>query len=218
MSKQSNSKKGNNLFHKVTYTGAVLILLACILLLVFNNQRRKMLFERQVEIAASNEMVESLFTEQEMDTTPTPGMDAPVQQADANVPDMQASPAANVGEVSVTPDPYAAQSTTTDDLLQNIVVLNGLGEEGLTRYWAGQLEQAGFMNVASAGLNTMGSPDNTVIYVQNGANGEALRSVFPNAQFTMGVPNGTIEALEGESLPEQVDIYVLIGRNDGLTG
>ncbi len=196
--------------------GTVLLLLACIVLLFLNNQRRKRLYEEQVEIAAANE-TEYTFTERETETesetqasTPAPATEAPVQPAETNA----AAPETNADGTPVTPQTNAVQNLTTEERLQDIVVLNGTNTDGVARYWADQLEQAGFLNVVSASFNAQ-SQENTVIYAQNGANAGVLRAVFPDAQFTVGaLPEGTIQTAEGESLPEQVDIYVLLGRND----
>lgn len=227
MSKKSKSRKENNLFHKVTYMGTVLVLLACIVLLVLNSRRRRAHYEEQVAIAAANE-TEYIFTERDSETE-TESDSAGVADARNTLPvglpmgaetNADGTPVeveTNEDGTPVIPESNTSLALTTEERLLDIVVLNGTRRQGVAGYWRDELEKAGFLNVASASFSAE-PQDATVIYAQNGANAGVLRATFPNAQFTVGeLPAGNIEPGEGESLPEQADVYIVLGRNDAVT-
>lgn len=217
----------------------VLVLMACIVLLVLNSRRRKEHYEEQVAMAAANE-TEYTFTERDLETEaesvapsvsatgqgtlplgiPTVGETnadgTPVMQ-ETNVDGTPVAQETNADGTPVTPETSAPLVLTTEERLLDIVVLNGTRRQGVAGYWRDELEKAGFLNVVSASFSAE-PQDATVIYAQNGANAGVLRAKFPNAQFTVGeLPAGNIEAGEGESLPAQADVYIVLGRNDAVT-
>lgn len=195
MSKKSNKKKEKNLFHKITYTGAVLILLCCIALLLFNARRRSRLYEEEVERVAAGE-TEYIITEREDESeseTAPAETEAPVETAAAET--------------------EAPTETENPMINKAMLVLNGTRRPGVAGNWKTILEQNGYTNVSTATYTGAVAPQ-TAVYLQNMEQAEALKGLFPNATFQVGALTEGIEANPGETLPAQFDLYIVIGSND----
>ncbi len=99
---------------------------------------------------------------------------------------------------------------------QTVLVLNGTKKPGVAGNWKDRLEELGYRKVVSASYDGA-VEDNTVIYTGTGAMIEGLRQEFQNCTLRPGKVYSGIEPGEGETLPEKVDVYVVVGRNDAVT-
>lgn len=187
MSKKSNFQPEKNPIYVVLYIAAALILIACLIFFVFRSHQRKAEYKEKVELAASQE-TEYVMARRETET-----------ETESEEPETEA--------VTET------ESETEADKTVSILVLNGTKRPGVAGYWQNQLEEDGYENVASASYSGE-IADETVIYAEQEADAEPLKSYFPDADVEKGSIEEGIEADNGVTLPETCDLYIVIGRND----
>lgn len=196
MSKKPTAKKEKNLFYKMIYMAAVIVLLCSIALLLFNARYRDRLYEREVERAAVGETEHSI---EEWENTETETQTQPETDA---LPETEAGT-----------DSGAAAGTQAANRNRSLLVLNGTLKPGVAGGWKSILEQNGYTNVKTA-TYTGAAAQQTIIYVRDAADAALLAEQFPNAAFQVGSLQEGIEANEGETLPDQFDVYIVIGTDD----
>ena len=106
-----------------------------------------------------------------------------------------------------------ASASLTDKENSTLLVLNGTGKAGVAAYWKEQLEEDGYVNVIPATYN-LPVEEKTVIYTEEPEKAQALLEQFPNADFSEGKIQSGIEPAEGYPVPEECEIYIVIGQQD----
>ncbi|MDO4322031.1 MAG: LytR C-terminal domain-containing protein [Lachnospiraceae bacterium] len=102
---------------------------------------------------------------------------------------------------------------SSSEKMQTILVLNGTKKPGVAGAWKEQLQKLGYRHVVSASY-TGEIEDHTVIYAEQSAKVEGLQHQFSNSETKVGKVENGIEPGEGEKLPEEIDVYVVVGRNN----
>lgn len=136
----------------------------------------------------------------ESNAAETPESDSEVESEDETV-----------GEIRI-----SSAEISSAEKLQTVLVLNGTKKPGVAGNWKDRLEGLGYRKVVSASYDGE-IEDNTVLYTGTGAKTEGLEQIFPDCVIRQGKVYTGIEPGEGETLPESVDVYVVIGRNDAAT-
>lgn len=102
--------------------------------------------------------------------------------------------------------------TDNADKKRHILLLNGSGKDGMASKWQTELKKAGYANVSVASFP--GSAiEQTRIYVEKETDAEDLKGLFPAAEVTTDSFTAEI-TLEDGSRPKDVDVYIIIGKND----
>lgn len=132
----------------------------------------------------------------------------------------ETSGSANGEITAITPFPSAEQedaeesSASVKELEDStLLVLNGTGKAGVAAYWKQQLEEDGYTDVTPASYN-LPVEEKTVIYTENPEKAQALLEQFPNAGFSEGKIQNGIEPAEGYPVPEDCEVYIVIGQQD----
>ena len=98
---------------------------------------------------------------------------------------------------------------------QHILLLNGSGKDGMAAKWREKLKKAGYTNVTVASFPGQ-ALEQTRIYVEKEEEETALtdlREQFSGAEMTTDAFTAEI-TLEDGSAPKDVDVYIIIGKND----
>lgn len=97
---------------------------------------------------------------------------------------------------------------------RHILLLNGSGKDGVAAKWKETLTKAGYTNVSVASFP--GSAiEKTRIYVEKEEEAEAdeVKDLFSGVEITTDAFTAEI-TLEDGSTPKDVDLYIIIGKND----
>ena len=98
---------------------------------------------------------------------------------------------------------------------QHILLLNGSGKDGMAAKWREKLKKAGYTNVTVASFPGQ-ALEQTRIYVEKEEEKTALTDLkeqFSGAEMTTDAFTAEI-TLEDGSAPKDVDVYIIIGKND----
>ena len=97
---------------------------------------------------------------------------------------------------------------------RHILLLNGSGKDGVAAKWKETLTKTGYTNVSVASFP--GSAiEKTRIYVEKEEEAEAdeVKDLFSGVEITTDAFTAEI-TLEDGSTPKDVDLYIIIGKND----
>ncbi len=201
MSKKKNYNQEKNPLQMVLYTGIVLALLVFLFVLVFQNKNKQAAFEEKIKEMTARE-TEMVMTERK-----------PREETKSE------TEAVTAGSTNVTAQTEQTMNTPTEreqsGLMSaevNILVLNGSERPGVAGIWKIHLEESGYTNVYTATYTE--ALEQTLIYTDDAALGEMLKTEFTNAVVHPGKVESGIEMTEGETLPETIDAYIIIGRNN----
>ena len=188
MAKKPKFQQEKNPLRMVIYIVVVLFLLLCLAGLYLNFRARHASFEEQVQQASQNE-TEYVMQRRESESESETETETETEQE------------------------TETESETETDYSVSVLVLNGTQRPGVAGYWQDQLEEAGYTNVASASYNKT-VDETTVIYGDDEAVAAPFLEFFQDAVFEEGTVEEGIEPEDGQELPEDVDIYIVIGRDD----
>lgn len=199
MSKKKNYNQERNPLQMVLYTGIVLALLLFLFALVFQNKNKQAAFEEKVKEMTVRE-TEMVMTERK-----------PREETESETETVMG------GSTNVTAQMEQTRNTTAETeqskvISANILVLNGSERPGVAGIWKTHLEESGYTNVYTATYTD--ALEQTLIYTDNTALGEALEIEFTNAMVHPGKVQSGIEVNQGELLPEAIDAYIVIGKNN----
>lgn len=108
-----------------------------------------------------------------------------------------------------------AGSNSTAIQKQHILLLNGSGKDGMAARWQAELTKAGYTNVSVASFPGQ-AIERTRIYVEREEEKEELtdlKAQFAGVEVTTE-PFSTDITLEDGTTPKDVDLYIIIGKND----
>lgn len=199
MSKKKNYNQERNPLQMVLYTGIVLALLVFLFVLVLQNKNKQAAFEEKAKEMTARE-TEMVMTERK-----------PREETESETETVTA------GSTNVTVQMEQTRDTTGETeqsgaMSANILVLNGSERPGVAGIWKTHLEESGYTNVYTATYTE--ALEQTLIYTDNAALGEALETEFTNAVVHPGKVQSGIEVNQGELLPEAIDAYIIIGKNN----
>lgn len=98
---------------------------------------------------------------------------------------------------------------------QHILLLNGSGKDGMAARWQARLMKAGYTNVSVASFPGQ-AIEQTRIYVEREEEKEELtdlKAQFAGVEVTTEPFSADI-TLEDGTTPKNVDLYIIIGKND----
>ena len=96
-----------------------------------------------------------------------------------------------------------------------MLLLNASGKAGIAGAWKQELTKGGYGHVSTASY-TGSTKEQTRIYIKKSHRklAEHLKELFTNVELRFDTFTEGFEMSEGDEKPEDVDIYVLIGRED----
>lgn len=199
-------------FRAFLYILAVVVLLGGIGYLVKYTRQKQTAFEEQIKELGAKENGGTENTDsltEAGDVTPkTSAWDKAVSSGDTEK--------ASVSEADTvaTETETESEAETEDEALlsRNIMVLNGSGKDGMASKWQKELTQEGYKNVEGASFP--GSAiEQTRIYAEKEEDVADLKKLFPEAEVTADEFTANI-TMEDGSAPGDVDVYIIIGKND----
>lgn len=226
MARRNRYGEEKNPLKVVLYIIAVLAMLGCIGYLIYSSRLGKQEYQENVRRAAAGEtelVIEEHETESETEQTTEPETaqkntaaaqnNTTAAQNNTNASESESeSESENESESETNTEAVSAMSNNTGKDM-SILVLNGTGVPGVAGYWKSQLEEAGYSNVTPA-TYTQTVGENTVIYATTNREAELFKEQFPDAEVEIGAVDTGLEAAEGIPLPEECDVYIIIGRKD----
>ena len=243
MSTGKNENRKISSLYTVIYIAAVLALAGCIAFLVWDSVKKDEEFGRRVEEIALGE-TEYVLAERPRETeteavteaqggagdgaagqagagTPQPGTEAqngsgPASQTESAAGPQAGSSAGSQAESSAEPQAGSGVEAAAGDLQASILVLNGARKPGVAAYWQSVLLADGYTNVSTATYSREAS-ERTSIYYSGEASLHAalvLQAYFPESDIIYGTLTEGIEPGEDAPVPEQADVYVVVGPQD----
>ena len=192
MARKPDFQRDRTPLNTLVYCRAVIILLACVAGLYLNSRARHARFDEQVARAAENE-TEYVMKRRE-----------PATESESETETEAATEAATEQETE----------TEGTDYEVSVLVLNGTQRPGVAGYWQEELEEAGYTNVSSASYNRE-VEETTTIHANSEEEAEPFLEFFPDGVYEEEtVDEESIEPEEGEEVPEDCDVYIVIGRGD----
>lgn len=229
MSKR-NDQYERNPWKMVLYIILVLLLLGSLVFLVYRTRQQKKAYQEQLQQMKSQE-TEYIRPERQPETeteTESEKKQQTSQSTSGKQPAGAASKAQSEKAAAVTTGSEAAESETesgttgettvtldASEYLAHILLLNASGREGVAGAWRTELEKDGYKNVTIASY-TGSAKEQTQIYVKKSRRKltEHLQELFEGSQMNFDTFTDDFEMPDGASKPEDVDVYVLIGRED----
>ena len=234
MARRNGYEEERNPLKMVLYIIAVLAMLGCIGYLIYSSRLGKQEYQENVRRAAAGEtelVIEERETESETEQT-TESETAQKNAAAAQNNTTAAQNNTNTSEIASESEPESesenesegeSESETNTEAVSamsnntgkdmSVLVLNGTGVPGVAGYWKSQLEEAGYSNVTPA-TYTQTVGEDTVIYAATNREAELFKEQFPDAEIEIGTVDTGLEAAEGIPLPEECDVYIIIGKKD----
>ena len=190
----------------VLYIVAVLVLIGCIGYLIYSSRLSKKEYEELVKRAAAGE-TEFAIEEREAEMETEENISAKIRNENGTGTEAETDTEA----VSAMTSLDGAEDSEEKEV--GILVLNGTGKPGVAGYWKTQLENAGYTNVIPASyIGTV--EEETVIYAAKYKTATPFKEYFSDATVKIGKVENGIEAADGITLPEESDVYIVIGSKD----
>ncbi|MDD3795653.1 MAG: LytR C-terminal domain-containing protein [Lachnospiraceae bacterium] len=232
-----------NPLRMVLYIILVAVLIGCLVFMAYYNRRRHKEYNEKVAEVAANETEYVVIRKDITENSETVGAEDETaktgsgkQSSDQSVVGVGSlgsqagetkskgtkteTEAASESETEIGTESEAASEaeTVVSAALKKIsvVVLNGTDRSGVATYWKAQLQEDGYQSV-TAGTYTLGTQENTTIYTSNAAATRQLKKVFPNATFEVKRLSEGIDLADGEVMPDQIDVGIVVGNADAVT-
>ena len=211
MAKRESYGPPHSPFKIVIYILVVIALVGSIGYLVKCTRARRADFQAQIQELGQNEteyvQVKTAVTEEETEVgQESSSSDAGEKQTAAT----EQSAATEQTTESQTESEAATASAA--DLGRHILLLNGSGKDGMAAVWKTKMEKAGYTNVSVASFPGR-SIDQTRIYVEKEEEADAVKDLFTSVEVTTDPFTADI-TLEDGSAPKDVEIYIIVGKND----
>ena len=206
------------------YIVIVILLLGGIAYLVKYTRAKQATFQEQIQELGAQETEfvqtkQTVVTESETETKKDKSTDkatAQTEKKEASTEAMTEKETEGTSESeteSETGSETAKNSTAVQK--QHILLLNGAGKDGMAGKWQEKLTKAGYTNVSVASFPGQ-AIEQTRIYVEkeeDEANLAELKDQFSEVEVTTDPFTAEI-TLEDGSAPKDVDLYIIIGKND----
>lgn len=224
------SGNGRNPLKIVLYIAAVILLVVCIVLMYFHTRREREAYQEEIRQLSLNEteyIRSERSTEEESETAGQETESASSGESGRQTASDEAREEESLmeGESSSEEDSSeedeteAASETETETETEDeskdlrVLLLNGTGVGGVAGYWETQLEEDGYTDVIAASYEEEAAEE-TVIYASNRQQALPFQEYFTDSRIRIGSITEGILMSDGEEEPEDVDIYIVIGRTD----
>lgn len=213
MAKRESYGPPRSPFKIVIYIIVMIALVGGIGYLVKCTRARRADFQKQIQELGQNEteyvQVKTAVTEEEIEGEQKgTSSDAAKKQTAATE---QAAVTEQTTEAQTESESEAATASAAD-LGRHILLLNGSGKDGMAAVWKTKLEKAGYTHVSVASFPGR-SIDQTRIYVEKEEEADAVKDLFTGVEVTTDPFTAEI-TMEDGSAPKDVDLYIIIGKND----
>ena len=221
MAKRESYGPQHSPFKIFLYIVIIVLLLGGIAYLVTCTRVKQAAFQEQIrELGAQEtEFVQKKQTVQEESETETKS----TEKATAQTEKKEASTEAGTEKAAEGTSESETESETGSENVKNstaiqkqhILLLNGSGKDGMAARWQAELTKAGYTNVSVASFPGQ-AIEQTRIYVEREEEKEELtdlKAQFAGVEVTTEPFSADI-TLEDGTTPKDVDLYIIIGKND----
>ena len=221
MAKRESYGPQRSPFKIFLYIVIIVLLLGGIAYLVKCTRVKQAAFQEQIrELGAQEtEFVQKKQTVQEESETETKS----TEKATAQTEKKEASTEAGTEKAAEGTSESETESETGSENVKNstaiqkqhILLLNGSGKDGMAARWQAELTTAGYTNVSVASFPGQ-AIEQTRIYVEREEEKEELtdlKAQFAGVEVTTEPFSADI-TLEDGTTPKDVDLYIIIGKND----
>ena len=213
MAKRESYGPPHSPFKIVIYILVVAALVGGIGYLVKCTRARRADFQTQIQELGQNEteyvQVKTAVTEEETEVKQTSSDSDTAKKQTAATEPSTATEQTTEGQTETESETVKASAA---DLERHILLLNGSGKDGMAAVWKTKLEKAGYTNVSVASFPGR-SIDQTRIYVEKEEEADAVKDLFTSVEVTTDPFTADI-TLEDGSAPKDVEIYIIVGKND----
>ena len=213
MAKRESYGPPHSPFKIVIYILVVTALVGGIGYLVKCTRARRADFQTQIQELGQNEteyvQVKTAVTEEETEVKQTSSDSDTAKKQTATTEPSTATEQTTEGQTETESETVKASAA---DLGRHILLLNGSGKDGMAAVWKTKLEKAGYTNVSVASFPGR-SIDQTRIYVEKEEEADAVKDLFTSVEVTTDPFTADI-TLEDGSAPKDVEIYIIVGKND----
>ena len=213
MAKRESYGPPHSPFKIVIYILVVTALVGGIGYLVKCTRARRADFQTQIQELGQNEteyvQVKTAVTEEETEVKQTSSDSDTAKKQTAVTEPSTATEQTTEGQSETESE---ADTASAADLGRHILLLNGSGKDGMAAVWKTKLEKAGYTHVSVASFPGR-SIDQTRIYVEKEEEADAVKDLFTSVEVTTDPFTADI-TLEDGSAPKDVDLYIIIGKND----
>lgn len=213
MAKRESYGPPHSPFKIVIYILVVAALVAGIGYLVKCTRVRRADFQTQIQELGQNEteyvQVKTAVTEEETEVKQTSSDSDTAKKQTAVTEPATATEQTTEGQTETESETVKASAA---DLGRHILLLNGSGKDGMAAVWKTKLEKAGYTHVSVASFPGR-SIDQTRIYVEKEEEADAVKDLFTSVEVTTDPFTADI-TLEDGSAPKDVEIYIIVGKND----
>ena len=213
MAKRESYGPPHSPFKIVIYILVVIALVAGIGYLVKCTRARRADFQTQIQELGQNEteyvQVKTAVTEEETEVKQTSSDSDTAKKQTAATEPSTATEQTTEGQSETESE---ADTASAADLGRHILLLNGSGKDGMAAVWKTKLEKAGYTHVSVASFPGR-SIDQTRIYVEKEEEADAVKDLFTSVEVTTDPFTADI-TLEDGSAPKDVEIYIIVGKND----
>ena len=213
MAKRESYGPPHSPFKIVIYILVVIALVGGIGYLVKCTRARRADFQTQIQELGQNEteyvQVKTAVTEEETEVKQTSSDSDTAKKQTAATEPSTATEQTTEGQSETESE---ADTASAADLGRHILLLNGSGKDGMAAVWKTKLEKAGYTHVSVASFPGR-SIDQTRIYVEKEEEADAVKDLFTSVEVTTDPFTADI-TLEDGSAPKDVEIYIIVGKND----
>lgn len=205
------------------YIVVVVLLLGGIAYLVKDTRARRAVFQEQIQELGARETEfvqtkQSVITETETEAEENKTAEKTTAVTAQTEKDETSADAVTEAETDGTSESETGSETAGDSTAvkrQHILLLNGSGKDGMAAKWQEKLTKAGYTNVTVASFPGL-AIEQTRIYVEkeeDEAKLTDLKAQFSGVEVTTDAFTADI-TLEDGSAPKDVELYIIIGKND----
>ena len=223
MAKKQKLDYERNPWKMVLYIIVVLLLIGSLMYLMYHTRQQKKAYQDQLRELGTQETEYIRPTREQESETETQSVSAEktIKKSSETSKDETTVSEDNdkIGyESESETEEIQGETTVTLDVsgyLAHVLLLNASGRAGVAGAWRKELEKDGYKNVTIASY-TGSAKEQTQIYVRKSRRklAEHLKELFTNAEMKFDTFTEGFEMSDGDEKPEDVDIYVLIGRED----
>lgn len=232
MAKKQKLNYERNPWKMVLYIVAIVALIGCLVFLVYTRRQQKKAYQEELLQLQSQETeyvrpVRETETESETESKSMQETEKAVtgkKTAEAILDTKAEATTEKADETETETESESETETETEtesELIStaeknaHVLLLNASGKAGVAGAWKQELAKEGYRHVSIASY-TGSAKEQTRIYIKKNRRklSEHLQELFANAELNFDTFTEDFEMSDGAEKPENVDVYVLIGRED----
>ena len=201
--------------YTILYIAAVILLVGAIVFMWYSSRDRKKEQMDAVEKLAASE-TEFVIMKREDETESSRETDPETAEtAAAGKSENQKSSALQTEKNTEMPVESETETETETEVKKDlsVLVLNGTRKPGVAAYWKKELEADGYTNVYTASYNKE-VEEYTLLYTSDVTLKNEFEQYFPDCKIRLSKVEEGIEPDGDTQLPEDIDLYIVIGKND----